>query len=323
MSSSNNDQLTNTTFTFREAIGWAIDSMASFVSSPILSDPQKQKLINAIGKKTDPGGSTHNIKEYLSKLPLNGDSRNNIEMLLDFLPMVIYLPFGCLHDFGDKKVAKICLVAGMTHFFTTRPNGTNFELLISILRQELLPRDLATLGLEISGGNVAVKDAAGNGKDTFATKDTKALHNVWWKLLELIIAKIKHILPEGVQWNFVPMKKSFSFTGDKTDDARQTLADEIKAWVNSFGEGVPIAKKIVAVLDVTDKIALMVSENKVLHTNPLSEPTLGDIDAFSSNVPDATPVTIPAADFQQAMLRGSVGLSNLPSVKIYFQISLF
>ena len=320
-SKSNNEQLTNTTFTFREAIDLAIDSM-THIKKTILSDPQKQKLINAIGKKTDPGGSTHNIKEYLSKLPLNGDSRNNIEMLLDFLPMVIYLPFGCLHDFGDKKVAKICLVAGMTHFFTTRPNGTNFELLINILRHGLTLRDRETLGLEISGGGVGVRDAAGNGEGTFATKDTKALHNVWWKLLELIIAKIKDQLPEGVQWNFVPMKKSFSFTGDKTDDARQTLADEIKEWVNSFGEGVTIAEKIVAVLDVTDKIALMVSGNKVLQTDPPSVPTMGDIDAFSPNVPDATSFTIPAANFQQTMLRGSVGLFSigLSSVKIYFQI---
>ena len=320
-SKSNNEQLTNTTFTFREAIDLAIDSM-THIKKTILSDPQKQKLINAIGKKTDPGGSTHNIKEYLSKLPLNGDSRNNIEMLLDFLPMVIYLPFGCLHDFGDKKVAKICLLAGMTHFFTTRPNGTNFELLINILRHGLTLRDRETLGLEISGGGVVVRDAAGNGEGTFATKDTKALHNVWWKLLELIIAKIKDQLPEGVQWNFVPMKKSFSFTGDKTDDARQTLADEIKEWVNSFGEGVTIAEKIVAVLDVTDKIALMVSGNKVLQTDPPNVPTMGDIDAFSPNVPDATSFTIPAAHFQETMLRGSVGLFSigLPSVKIYFQI---
>mgnify|MGYP003649165847 FL=1 len=319
MSSSSSKSNDNT---FREAIDWAIDSMTTIDTPPILSDPQKQKLINAIGKKTDPGGSTHNIKQYLSNLPLNEDLRNNIEMLLDFLPMVIYLPFGCLHDFGDKKVAKICLVAGMTHFFTTRPTGTNFALLINILRQELTTRDLATLGLEISGDNVAVKDATGNGEDTFATKDTKALHNVWWKLLELVIAKIKYILPEGVQWNFVPMKKPFSFTGDKTDDARQTLADEIKAWVNGFAKGVNIAEKIVAVLDVTDKIALLVSGNKVLQTDPLSVPTMGDIDAFSPNVPDATSFTIPAELFQETMLRGSVGLFSigLPSVKIYFQI---
>jgi len=320
MSSSKSSSSKSNDNTFREAIDLAIDSMTTIDLRPILSDTQKKKLINAIGEKNDPGGSTHNIKQYLSNLRLDDDSRNNIKMLLDFLPMVIYLPFGCLHDFGDKKVAKICLVAGMTHFLTTRPNGTNFELLINILRQELTRRDRETLGLEINSGGIAVRDAAGNGEGTFATKDTKALHNVWWKLLELIIAKIKDQLPEGVQWNFVPMKKSFSFTGDKTDHARQTLADEIKAWVNSFGEGVNIADKIVAVLDVTDKIALMVSGNKVLHTNPLSEPTLGDIDAFSSNVPDATSFPIPAADFQQAMLRGSVGLSDHPSVKIYFQI---
>ena len=319
MSSSKSSSSKSNDNTFRETIGLAIDSMTT-IKETILSDAQKEKLINAIGKKNDPGGSTHNIKQYLSNLSLNAASRNDIEMLLDFLPMVIYLPFGCLHDFGDKKVAKICLVAGMTHF-STLYSGAHFELLISILHQELTPRDLETLGLEINNsGRIAVRNADGNGEGTFATKDTKALHNVWWKLLELIIAKIKDQLPEGVQWNFVPIKKSFSFTGDKTDHARRTLAEEIKAWVNGFAKGVNIAEKIVAVLDVTDKIALMVSGNKVLQTDPLSVPTMGDIDAFSPNVPDATSFPIPAANFQQTMLRGSVGLTGLPSVKIYFQI---
>ena len=78
MSSSSSKSNDNT---FREAIDWAIDSMTTIDTPPILSDPQKQKLINAIGKKTDPGGSTHNIKQYLSNLPLNEDLRNNIENL--------------------------------------------------------------------------------------------------------------------------------------------------------------------------------------------------------------------------------------------------
>ena len=66
--------------------------------------PELQGMLDPlIGPRGDPGTETNNVKIYLQNLVVNAglpqDIFKRIDSILDFLPMVMYLPFGCLHDF--------------------------------------------------------------------------------------------------------------------------------------------------------------------------------------------------------------------------------
>ena len=263
--------------------------------------PLQHILDTLIGTRGDPGTDTNNVKEYLLNLKIKGlphDIVVRIESILDFLPMVMYLPFGCLHDFSDKKVARVCLKAGLQVWKNARDRrcrplpserqrhargGAGAQKRLAVQeekrRKECLQdiihvlRDsgvsLPVLGLDITeGGDVLVRGNADTGEETFSTKDTKKLHTEWENLFDYIFSVyIPSVLPEGIRWNFIPIRESFSMlkTEPKNDDTKRALAKKIIQWVNSFDTtGLDPASRIYAALDVTDTVGLMVCQGRVL-----------------------------------------------------------
>ena len=149
-------------------------------------------LDHLIGPRGDHGTDTKDVKVYLQKLSINAGLSQEIfvriNSILDFLPMVMYLPFGCLHDFGDKKVARLCLRAGLQVWKTTRRQG--IQDINHVLRRSGV--SLPVLGLYITdGGDVLVRGGnVDTGEETFSTTNTGKLHTVWEKLFEYIFFHI-------------------------------------------------------------------------------------------------------------------------------------
>ena len=304
--------------------------------------PELQGMLNPlIGSRGDPGTGTKDVKVYLQNLVVNAGLSQEIfvriNSILDFLPMVMYLPFGCLHDFGDKKVARLCLMAGLQvwkndHF------GQVIQDIINVLRYSEV--SLPVLGLDITTGDVRVRGNADTGEDTFSTTNTTKLHTVWEKLFEYIFTEyIPSLTREdcGARWNFIPIRESFSMlkTEPKNDVTKRALADKIINWVNSRSNTVTnIASLFYAALDVTDTVGLMVCDGRVLEAAEDSETmTMDGIDAFQANpaslakalgigLTRLTPHRV--EDVQKSTLQGAVYLTPyLPEpLKIYFQVIL-